>query len=76
MSQKIPKLSVYMFQKTLAFGGVPPIGYELDIKPLIGEDLMAYQEIWAAAGTPNSVFRLFPNDLLEITHAETVILRK
>jgi len=43
-------------------GGVPPIGYELDFKPLIDEDLMNYSEIWAAAGTPNAVFRLSPRD--------------
>lgn len=67
----------YVLENTgFAIGGVPPIGYELDIKLFIDEDLMAYQEIWAAAGTPNSVFRLSPNDLLEITHGKTVILRK
>ena len=36
---------------SFAIGGVPPIGYDLEIKPLIDEDLMSYQEIWAAAGT-------------------------
>lgn len=57
-------------------GGVPPIGYSLDISPLIDEDLMIYQEIWAAAGTPNSVFRLTPKDLLKITRGHVVNIRK
>ena len=59
-----------------AIGGVPPIGYKLDIKPLIDEELMNYSEIWAAAGTPNSVFRLSPKDLLRITQGKVVNTKK
>ncbi len=55
---------------------MPPIGYVLDIKPLVDEDLMVYHEIWAAAGTPHSVFRLSPNDLLKITQGRVVNIRK
>jgi prolyl-tRNA editing enzyme YbaK/EbsC (Cys-tRNA(Pro) deacylase) len=67
----------YVLEHTgFAIGGVPPIGYKFDITPLIDEDLMAYQEIWAAAGTPNSVFSLSPKGLLEITHGKVVRLRK
>ena len=67
----------YVLEHTgFAIGGVPPIGYACDTRPLIDEDLMAYREIWAAAGTPNSVFRLSPNDLFEITHGKAVNLRK
>jgi prolyl-tRNA editing enzyme YbaK/EbsC (Cys-tRNA(Pro) deacylase) len=56
-------------------GGVPPIGYPLDIKPLIDEDLITYPEIWAAAGTPHSVFRLSPKDLIKITHGQIINIR-
>lgn len=67
----------YVLKHTsFAIGGVPPIGYPLEIKPLIDEDLMNYQEIWAAAGTPNSVFRLTGNDLLKITEGKVVNIRK
>lgn len=59
-----------------AIGGVPPIGYELETKPLIDEDIMKYSEIWAAAGTPNSVFRLSPDDLLQITHGRIGDIKK
>ncbi len=59
-----------------AIGGVPPLGFPLENKPLIDEDLMTYQEIWAAAGTPYAVFRIAPNDLLRITEAQVVTIRQ
>jgi prolyl-tRNA editing enzyme YbaK/EbsC (Cys-tRNA(Pro) deacylase) len=61
---------------TFAIGGIPPIGYALDIAPLIDEDLMQYHEFWAAAGTPNAVFRLLFKDLLAITQGKVVNIRK
>jgi prolyl-tRNA editing enzyme YbaK/EbsC (Cys-tRNA(Pro) deacylase) len=39
---------------------------------LIEESLMQLHEIWAAAGTPNAVFRLTPSDLVELTGGRTV----
>ncbi len=67
----------YVLEHTsFVIGGVPPIGYTLEIRPLIDEDLMVYHEIWAAAGTPNSVFRLMPNDLLKITQGKIANIRK
>jgi prolyl-tRNA editing enzyme YbaK/EbsC (Cys-tRNA(Pro) deacylase) len=59
-----------------AIGGVPPIGFQLEVEPLIDVDLMAYTELWAAAGTPNSVFRLSPGDLLKMTKGVVVDIRK
>lgn len=44
-------------------GGVPPVGHPAAIETYIDEDLLQYDEIWAAAGTPYSVFRLTPKDL-------------
>ena len=41
-----------------AIGGIPPIRYKNAIATYIDEDLMQYEEIWAAAGTPNDVFRV------------------
>ncbi len=71
-----PDAEFVLKHTTFAIGGVPPIGYELETKPIIDEDLMVYPEIWAAAGTPNSVFRLSPNDLLHITHGRVVDVKK
>ncbi len=50
-----------------AIGGVPPIGHQAPLLTVIDRDLLAFQEIWAAAGTPNAVFRLTPQDLVALT---------
>ena len=48
-------------------GGVPPVGHAEPLTTLIDADLLAWNEIWAAAGTPNAVFRLRPAELATIT---------
>ncbi|MGE5620263.1 MAG: YbaK/EbsC family protein [Sphingomonadaceae bacterium] len=48
-------------------GGVPPVGHLERIQTFIDEDLLRLDEIWAAAGNPNAVFRLNPSDLLKAT---------
>lgn len=50
-----------------AIGGVPPVGHREPVTTLIDRDLLGYDEIWAAAGTPNAVFRLTPTDLIALT---------
>jgi prolyl-tRNA editing enzyme YbaK/EbsC (Cys-tRNA(Pro) deacylase) len=48
-----------------AIGGVPPYGHPAPLETVIDEDLIGYDEIWAAAGTPRSVFPLTPAQLVE-----------
>lgn len=62
-------------QTGYSIGGVPPLGHEKPIKTLIDEDLMQYQYIWAAAGTPNAVFCLEANDLPRLTGGKVVRIR-
>lgn len=50
-----------------AIGGVPPVGHIQKLETVIDEDLLKYDGIWAAAGSPTSVFKLNPNDLSPIT---------
>jgi prolyl-tRNA editing enzyme YbaK/EbsC (Cys-tRNA(Pro) deacylase) len=50
-----------------AIGGVPPVGHTEKIITFIDEDLLAFDEIWAAAGTPNAVFQLTGDDLIRAT---------
>ena len=50
-----------------AIGGVAPVGHTGPVKIFIDQDLDQYGEIWAAAGSPNAVFRLTPADLRRIT---------
>lgn len=48
-------------------GGVPPVGHAEPLMTFIDEDLLQFTEIWAAAGTPNAVFRLTPEELVRLT---------
>lgn len=61
----------FVLEKTgFVIGGVPPVGHSTKITPLIDEDLLRHQEIWASAGTQNSVFKITPQDLINITQAK------
>ena len=55
-----------------AIGGVPPVGHAQALNTFLDEDLMGYQTIWAAAGTPNAVFELTPGELKRLTHGKIV----
>lgn len=50
-----------------AIGGVPPLGHAQKIETYIDEDLLEYETIWAAAGTPNAVFELPSTNLQKMT---------
>ena len=50
-----------------AIGGVPPVGHAESPQTLLDEDLLQWEEIWAAAGTPNSIFKLTPAELVAMT---------
>lgn len=58
----------FVREKTgFAIGGVPPVGHPEPPVTLIDRDLLVFEEVWAAAGTPNAVFRLAPGDLARMT---------
>lgn len=46
-------------------GGVPPIGHPLPV--FVDESLLAYDEVWAAAGTWTEVFPIAPGELVRLT---------
>lgn len=50
-----------------AIGGVPPLAHRIQPIVLIDESLFELECLWAAAGTPNAVFRLLPDDLSRLT---------
>jgi prolyl-tRNA editing enzyme YbaK/EbsC (Cys-tRNA(Pro) deacylase) len=58
-----------------AIGGVPPLGHRHPIRVFIDEDLLAYTEIWAAAGTPRAVFKLTPDQLKMITDGTVISVK-
>jgi len=53
-------------------GGVPPVGHLERLDTFIDEDLLKLDVIWAAAGTPNAVFRLLPDELVRATGGRVV----
>jgi prolyl-tRNA editing enzyme YbaK/EbsC (Cys-tRNA(Pro) deacylase) len=53
-----------------AIGGVAPLGHARPLKLLLDEDLRRFERVWAAGGTPFSVFPLTPQELRTITGAE------
>jgi Cys-tRNA(Pro) deacylase len=52
-----------------SIGGIPPVGHATPLPTYIDRDLLQYERVWAAAGTPNAVFPIAPDDLQRITGA-------
>jgi Cys-tRNA(Pro) deacylase len=53
-------------------GGVPPLGHSSSLETFIDEDLLKYPDIWAAAGSSNTMFKLSPDDLQKITRGQVI----
>ena len=51
-----------------SIGGVPPVGHPSQLTVVLDQTLQDFEEIWAAGGTPTSVFRLTPSQLVSITN--------
>ncbi|MBM4323421.1 MAG: YbaK/EbsC family protein [Deltaproteobacteria bacterium] len=66
----------FVRQKTgFVIGGVPPVGHLEKLEIFIDEDLLKYEEIWAAAGTPHAVFKLIPSDLIKMTGGRVISIK-
>jgi prolyl-tRNA editing enzyme YbaK/EbsC (Cys-tRNA(Pro) deacylase) len=50
-----------------AIGGVAPVGHTAEIRAVVDEDLLQFDEIWAAGGAPDVVFPLDPRELPAMT---------
>lgn len=57
-------------------GGIPPFGHREPLRIFVDEDLLQYDEVWAAAGTPHVNFALTPNELVRATRAAIADLRR
>src|SRR5699024_8673009 len=51
----------------IVIGGVPPTGHLQPLRTWIDADLLAFEHVWAAAGTPRAVFRMPSAELIEVT---------
>ena len=56
-----------------AIGGIPPLGHERPLVTFIDQDLRRWPSIWAAAGHPNAVFPLTPEELERMTGGTVAI---
>ena len=59
-----------------AIGGVPPFGHPTELPVYIDEDFRQFEVVWAAAGTPNAVFAITPDELARATGGRVVDLKK
>jgi len=75
--ESVEKADADFVRKKTGFsiGGVPPVGHLEKLNTFIDEDLMQYEEIWAAAGNPNAVFKLTPLDLVKMTDGHVTSIK-
>jgi Cys-tRNA(Pro) deacylase len=57
-------------------GGVPPFGHATALSVFVDPDLLAYDEVWAAAGTWHDVFPIAPDDLVRASGGVVVDLKR
>ena len=78
ISEKIAKADADFTREVTGFaiGGVPPVGHKQKIDQIfIDKDLLKYEKLWAAAGTPNAVFSLYSSDLENLTGGKIVMIK-
>lgn len=77
MGEKIVKADADFTRLATGFaiGGVPPFGHATPIQTFIDEDLLKFSQIWAAAGTPNTVFCLEPRKMVELTAGRIIAIK-
>ena len=59
-----------------AIGGTPPFGHPRPLRAFLDRDLLAHSEVWAAAGTPSTVFPITPEELLRGSRGEPADLKE
>jgi prolyl-tRNA editing enzyme YbaK/EbsC (Cys-tRNA(Pro) deacylase) len=55
-----------------SIGGVPPVCHDEAVPVLFDDTLAGYDTVWAAAGTPDAVFPIDPDTLLDVSDASVV----
>lgn len=56
-------------------GGIPPIGHKQPLRTYIDKDLLKFDDLWAAAGTPHAVFCLKSKDLQQLTNGTVLEIK-
>jgi len=73
-SARIDRADADRVRETTGFtiGGVPPVGHTVSLETFIDEDLLTYDIVYAAAGTPTAIFPIAPHDLVRATGGRVV----
>ena len=77
IGQKVRRADADVVRQATGFaiGGVPPVGHSTALPVYMDEDLLRFQTVWAAAGTPNAVFPIAPSDLVRASGARMADLK-
>lgn len=59
-----------------AIGGIPPFAHASSLRTVMDPDLGRYEAVWAAAGTPNAVFKVSPATLRTLANATVAPLAR
>ena len=77
-ARKVTRAGADVVRETTGYviGGVPPFGHRERTRVLADRSLLAHEVVWAAAGTPYSVFPMEPGKLVAIAGATLVDVRE
>ncbi|WLW54399.1 YbaK/EbsC family protein [Streptomyces sp. YU58] len=77
-AEKVTRAKADVVRETTgyAIGGVPPFGHRTRTRVLADRSLLAHEVVWAAAGTPYTVFPMEPEDLIAHAGATLVDVRE
>ncbi|MGW0706001.1 YbaK/EbsC family protein [Streptomyces sp. NPDC002643] len=77
-AEKVTRAKADVVRETTgyAIGGVPPFGHRTKTRVLADRSLLAHEIVWAAAGTPYTVFPMDPGSLIAHAGATTVDVRE
>jgi prolyl-tRNA editing enzyme YbaK/EbsC (Cys-tRNA(Pro) deacylase) len=69
--ERLEKADATMAKQATGYsiGATPPFGHATHLRILMDEDLLTFDQVWAAAGRPDSVFRVDPHALASATGA-------
>jgi Cys-tRNA(Pro) deacylase len=59
-----------------SIGGVPPFGHQETLPIFVDQDLLDFELVWAAAGTPYAVFAIAPAELVKATGGQVMDIRQ
>ncbi|PVC65231.1 YbaK/EbsC family protein [Streptomyces sp. CS081A] len=77
-AEKVTRADAKVVRETTgyAIGGVPPFGHRTRTRVLADRGILAHEVVWAAAGTPHTVFAIDPKTLVTYAGGTLVDVRE